>query len=507
MPAGPGAGLVPAGSAVPLLALPGRGLEGFAEVRAGVLVSVVTPELVAEVVAAAGCREKRRRLLPAVTLIYLVLGMCLLSGDQAAGPPGYRAVMRSLSNGLRCLAGAVLPTRQALGQGRARVGDKPLELLFDRVRGPCAEPGTPGAFAFGRRVAAMDACTLAVPLSAANLAAFGAATSGSLPSIRLLALIECGTHALIEAAFDGAARASEQALARRVLHAFGAGLLVLADRNFPGYELWAAAAAGGADLIWRVRRNVVLTPLEVLPDGSYRAVLPTPEQARNGCKNRRLGLVPDGIRVRVIDYTVTVTSQDGTVAAEEFRLITTLPDPAEAPAREIAALYHERWESEDSNGELKTRLKGAGFTLRSRTPALACQEMWAFLTVYHALCSLEARAAVTAGIDPGRISFSITVRAVRDQAKSNDIITRPGVLDRALRHITSDLLGDLLPARRGRCCERKTNPRQRKYATRDPAEPRPPAKVSYTLTISTARTAAGTRTAATPGTRNARPPP
>ena len=118
------------------------------DVRIGVLTSQITPELVDEVIEVTGCREKRRRRLPARAVVYLVLGMCLLSGDDRAGPPGYRPVMRSLTNGLRHLAGASLPTRQALGKARRRVGSKPLELLFDRVRGPRAGPGTPGAFAF-----------------------------------------------------------------------------------------------------------------------------------------------------------------------------------------------------------------------------------------------------------------------------------------------------------------------------------------------------------------------
>lgn len=212
--------------------------DPVADVRIGVLTSEIPPELVDEVIEVTGCREKRRRLLPARAVVYLVLGMCLLSGSDSAGPPGYRAVMRSLTSGLRHLAGASLPVRQAFGKARARLGSKPLELLFDRIRGTRAGPGTPGASAFGRRVVSMDGTTIDVPRTAANLAAFGAQGGGqATPAIRLLALIECGTHAVIDAAFDGAARASEIDLARRVLHALGPGMLLLADRNFKGYQL------------------------------------------------------------------------------------------------------------------------------------------------------------------------------------------------------------------------------------------------------------------------------
>jgi hypothetical protein len=152
--------------------------DPVADVRIGVLTSEITAELVDEVIEVTGCREKRRRLLPARAVVYLVLGMCLLSGDDSGGPPGYRAVMRSLTAGLRYLAGAALPTRQALGKARARLGSKPLELLFDRVRGTRAAAGTPGAFAFGRRVVSWDATTLDAPRTPANLAAFGAQAAG-----------------------------------------------------------------------------------------------------------------------------------------------------------------------------------------------------------------------------------------------------------------------------------------------------------------------------------------
>jgi len=497
--------------AAPSLAWPAGAPDPFTDVRIGVLTSVITPELVAEVIEATGCREQRRRLLPSDVVIYLVLGMCLLSGADAAGPPGCRQGMRKLSRGLRQLAGAALPTRQAFGRRRQKLGAKPLELLFDRSRGPRAPAGMAGAFAFGRRLLAWDATTLGAPLTDLNLAGFGVLPGGSRPALRLLAVIECGTHALIEAAFDGVSggsgRSSEYALARRVLHALREGMLLLADQNFRGYELWADARSGGADLIWRITDNRVLPPVEVLADGSYLAVLPTPQAARQGCKNRAAGTPPEGCLVRVIDYTVTVTAAGGQTSTESFRLATSLLDPDEAPAPEIAALYHERWECEGTYQELKTRLKGAGFTLRSRSPELVCQELWAMLTVYHALCALEAGAAAIAGLDPGRISFAITVHAVRDQVCGRDVITVPGVLDRVLGWVAADILGEFTEPRRDRRNERKTNPEQRKYGTRHPAEPRPPSNVTFTVTIDTRRTTSTGTSAGTRPSPDARPPP
>jgi hypothetical protein len=464
--------------------VPARVPDPVADVRIGVLTSEITPELVDEVIEVTGCREKRRRLLPARAVVYLVLGMCLLAGSDSARRPGYRSAMQSLTNGLRHLAGGSLPCRQALGKARARLGAKPLELLFDRVRGTRAGPGTPGAFAFGRRVVSMDAAVIDVPATGANLAAFGTSGGGGTPAVRVLALIECGTHAVIDAAFDGAARASEIVLARRVLHALGDGMLLLADRNFKGYELWAAASSGGADLVWRIPGNWVLPPAAVLSDGSWLAVLRTPDQARQGWKDRQRGKpAAPGRLVRVISYTVTTRTKAGT-STQDVRLITTLLDPARAPAAQVAALYHERWESEGSYLELKTRLKGAKFALRSQSPELISQEMYALLTVYQALCSLETTAAATTGTDPGTLSFTVTLRTVREQAVSNDIITQPGFLDRALAWAITDLLTSPLEKHRDRHNERATRPPARKYETRNPAQPRPPSKATYTITIS-----------------------
>jgi hypothetical protein len=486
-----------------VMPVPGGVPDPVGDVRIGVLTAQITPELVDEVIEVTGCREKRRRLLPARAVVYLVLGMCLLAGSDSARPPGYRPVMRSLTTGLRHLAGASLPCRQAFGKARVRLGSKPLELLFDRVRGPRAGAGMPGAFAFGRRVVSLDAAVIDVPRAEANLAAFGTQGRGEMPAVRVLALIECATHAVIDAAWDGVARASEIALARRVLHALSRDMLLLADRNFPGYELWAAASSGGADLVWRVPGNWILPPVRELPDGSYLSVLPTPGQARQGYHDRQRGKPPAAGRiVRVISYTVTTLTSDGVTATEDIRLITTLLDPQEAPAAGIAALYHERWQSEGSYLELKVRVKGAGFALRSQSPELISQEIHALLIVYHALCTLETAAAATAGTGPGTLSFSVTIRAVREQATSNDIITRPGVLDRALTWVMTDILTSPLDKHRDRHNERATRPARRKYKTRSPAQPRPPSKATYTITINPPRT-----TIATPATASTHPPP
>jgi Insertion element 4 transposase N-terminal/Transposase DDE domain len=453
----------------------------------GVLTGEISPELVDEVVDRAGCREKRVRLLPARAVVYFVLGLCLLSSEDSMGPPGYRSVMRSLTHGVRHLAGLAVPSRSALCRARQRLGSKPFELLFDLLRGPLAQAGAAGAFAFGLRVVAWDGTGIEVPGTPGNAAASGGGGGhGSGPRLRLLALVECGTHALIDAALDGFARASEQVLARRLLHALRPGMLLLADRNFPGYDLWGLAAATGADLLWRVKGNRVFVPLEVLPDGSFISVVATPaENLRHGqarARGRVLPVPPRGHRVRIIEYTVTIRA-GGTARTELFRLATTLLDSGQAPAADLAALYHQRWEAENGYAELKTRLRGAGFILRSRIPDLACQEMWAFLALCQAICQMEYQAAGQAGIDPGQLSFTVTIRIARDHARTQLAVTTPQGLARARQHAIADMLADLLPPRRDRQCQRVKKRPGNTYPPKKNDQPRPPGNITYRIQV------------------------
>jgi hypothetical protein len=463
-------------------------------IRLGVLTRWITSEIVDEVLEQTGRVELRRRLLPARAVMYFVLGLCLFSSAESTGQPGYRAVLRGLTNKLRHLPDFTfqqLPTSSALTRARQRLGDKPLHALFERLSGPLASSSTVSAFAFGLRLVAWDGTVLDVPDTPANAAEFGFTGKNGVnlsgnPQVRLMALVECGTHALIDAAFDAVARFSEHALARRLLASLDASMLLLADRNFAGYELWAAARATGAHLVWRLKQNTVFDPLEVLPDGSFLAIMRTPaDNIRYGqarAAGRTLKATPQGHLVRIINYTVTVRATDGPAQTETFRLVTSLLNHNQAPARQLAMIYHRRWEIENSYAEMKNRLRGAGFILRSKLPELVCQEVYALLTVYQALCSLEVQAAEQAGIDPERVSFTVTVQLVRlsttDQAAADT-----ATLSTASRQVTEDLLDALLPPRRDRRCERVKKPSKNTFETKKRDRPRTDSNVSYRLAV------------------------
>jgi hypothetical protein len=475
----------------------------------GVLTAAIPAELVDEVIDRAGCREQRHRRLPARVVVYFVLALCLFSAADRFCPPGYRAVIRMLAGRWRgVLSGAGHVSSSALTQARQRLGAKPLQMLFERLRGPATGPARAWSHAFGRRVVAWDATTIAVPDSPDNAAAFGyhgrsandsagtntEATSpselrrggsavGANPLVRLMTLIECGSHAVIDAVFDGIARASEQALARQLLASLTPGMLLLADRNFLSYPLWTAAVGTGADLLWRVKSSSYLVATKHLPDGSYLAVLPTPaETKRLGYIRNKYGRdeVPlDGHQVRVIAFTITIHTSTGVSRTEHYRLVTTLRDHTEAPAEHLATLYHQRWEAENSNGEFKPRLIGADVTLRSRTAGGVEQEIYAFLTVYQALTALRVEAAAAARLDPDRISFLITIRAVRDDITAgstrNPAKRRPALI----RHMIDNPLGPRRP---------RTSPRQRiphagKYPAKRRDHPKPSAKIRTEIAI------------------------
>ena len=178
------------------------------------------------------------------------------------------------------------------------------------------------------------------------------------------------------------------------------GMLCLADRGFYNFKTWQTAAATGADLLWRVKDNLKLEPVEELPDGSFLA-----EVFDSAADRRR----EHPLRVRVVEYSV----EDGRDPSGPYRLLTTILDPQEAPAAELAAAYAQRWEIESAFDELKTHQRGPRSVLRSKSPELVTQEIWGHLCCHYAIRTLMYEAAEHAGHDPDRVSFVAALRISR----------------------------------------------------------------------------------------------
>jgi hypothetical protein len=372
-------------------------------VAVGVLTRAFPPSLVDDVLARTGRVEQRSRLLPARVVVYFVLAMCLFSGQ------GYEEVARLLTEGLRerrrWRTRWTVPSTAAIWKARSRLGVEPVRELFAAVCRPVATRDTRGAFYRGWRLAAIDGTTVDLPDTKANVDAFGRPPRSGrgeqnvgYPQIRMVGLVECGTHVVFDAAI-GPLRIGEHTLAREVFGSLGPGTLLLADRGFFGVDLWRTAAATGADLLWRVRKDIVLAVVEQLPDGSYLSEI---------FDQRDLHHTRAGVRVRVVEYAVA--GHEGV-----YRLITTILDPARAPAGDLAALYAQRWEFESTLDEIKTHLGGPHLVLRSQHPDGAEQELYGFLLVHHAIRNLMHQAAREGDHDPDRISFTRSLRVVRRQ--------------------------------------------------------------------------------------------
>src|SRR3712207_2507055 len=366
-------------------------------ISVGVIARAVLPERVRQVLAETGRASERD--LPAPVMVYYAIALALYMGSST------REVLRCLLEGLRWLWGAEavkVAGKSGISQARSRLGEAPLRRLYEAVVQPIATRATRGAWYRAWRLVSLDGSCLDVADTAANRAAFGGpgASRGAsaFPQLRFVALVENGTHVLFGARLGGYAE-GETTLAHAALAALRPGMLCLADRQFFGHALWQAAAAMGADLLWRVKRNLRLPREAVLADGSYRTTIYPSDKDRR----HRAG----GVRVRVVEYRL-----QGIAEAEPlYRLVTTLLEPAQAPAAELAAFYHERWEIEGALAELKTRLRGARVVPRGKTPELVRQEFWGLLLAHFAVRGLMHEAALNADEDPDRLSFPHAGRA------------------------------------------------------------------------------------------------
>jgi hypothetical protein len=320
--------------------------------------------------------------------------------------------------------------------------------------------------------------------------------------VRLVSLIACGTRALLGAAMGPVTGegTGERALAAGLLGRLGPGMLLIADRNFYSWGLWHAAAATGADLLWRVKSSTLLPPARVLPDGSYLAVIPDPAAnvrriRRNGARRRRGSRLPPdtaavpGVTVRVIEFWVRVAAETGRTRPEPYRVITTLLDWRRYPAAQLAAGYGWRWAIETGYREFKTYLRGPGRILRSQTPDLARQEIWAYLAIYQAIRAIITRAAARGRLDPDRISFTAALHAVRRTLPA----ARDG-MDDALAATEASILAQLVPPRPGRVWVRAVTAPRGPYPSRGTTKGPISQHATYTITITAPGTATRTTT-------------
>jgi hypothetical protein len=393
----------------------------FAPGHLGELTQLIPFEMVDEVLAATGRVQQRVRLLPARVVVYLLLAGCLFAGL------GYRQVWQQLTAGLTGLALSE-PTSSALRQARQRLGPAPLRGLFDLLRGPAATTATRAVCWRGLLLTVIDGTQLTVADAAKVRARYpklrGNHGGAGYPSLRLSALLTCGTRSVIDAVFDPIST-GELDQARVLARSLRAGMLLLADRNYAAAKLVEQLAATGADLLIRCKNGRRLPVIERYRDGSWLSTIGT-------------------LRVRVIDAQITVKTSDG-IRTSGYRLITTLLDPRRYPAGELITLYHQRWEIETAYLELKSSIL-SGRVLRARTPDGIDQEIHALLIVYQVLRTAMTDATDSQpGTDPDRASFTTALNTARNQiiqaagVIADTTIDLVGAIGRAvLAHLLSD---------------------------------------------------------------------
>ena len=412
----------------------------FAPGHLGELTRIIPFEMVDAVLADCGAVQRRVRKLPARVVVYLLLAAALFE------PAGYLAVWRKLTGALEA-ADAVKVTAAALWQARTRLGPAPLRALFDLLRGPATAPRTSGSWWQGLLVCAIDGTTLDVPDTPSHRARLGkgsnqyTAASG-YPQIRLVALVACGTRAIIDAVF-GPTADGEGAYLPRLLCSLHAGMIVLLDRGLSSNALLAAVAGIRADFLARLSASRKPPVLRRLPDGSFLSII-------------------SGVKVRIIECQITIATTAGSQTGA-YRLATTLLNHHRYPAFDLVKLYHQRWEIESAYFEIKKTMLGRR-VLRAHTLPGITQEIYALLTVYQAIRIAIADTTITApGTDPDRASFTIALHAAREQVIQAAGVIADETIDLA-GTIGRHILGNLLPARRLRVSPRAVKRPLSRYA-------------------------------------------
>jgi hypothetical protein len=385
----------------------------------------------------------RRLTLPAT--VWLVIAMHLFASASLAH------VFQHLARGLRFIwpeSDYALPTAGALSYRRYQLGPKPLVALFHTVCRPMATPQTKGAWLFGRRLMAIDGTTEDLADTQANVRAFGrhdcARGQSAFPQLKGVYLVECGTHAIVEAGF-WPCHTSERLGGLRLLRSVSQGMLVMWDRGFHSFEMIKACLARQADFLGRLPAHVSTRPWRYLPDGSYLTYLTPPDY-----KQRQQG---ERVLVRVIEYTITDPKVAG--YGERHRVVTSLLDSGSASAKEVAVAYHERWEIESVIDEVDTHQRLVGRPLRSLLPAGVIQELYGLLIAHYAIRFVMHEAALEANLDADRLSFVHALEVVRGAVSEFQMVApeQSGQLyARMLRDIGTG--AGLLPERRLR-----SNPR------------------------------------------------
>ena len=365
----------------------------------------IPTEAIEQAIAQTHSHEERKRALPSHLVICLVIAMSLWSKASM------RTVLKNLVDGLSTQWVRVgqywrVPCKSSITEARQRIGCDVMSCLFHLVVRPCATVETPGAFLAGLRLMAVDGTVFDVPDTVANARVFGypatrGGTVAAFPKVRLVLLVEAGTHLIVDALMCPY-RIGEPVRVKKLLRACTQGMLLMWDRGLHSYAMVQATLAQKCDYLGRVPKKVKFLEEEVLEDGSYLSwIAPDGKSKKKGGRK---------IRVRVIEYTIDTDTDS---EPQIYRLITSLTDTALFPALLLATEYHRRWEVENTIDELKVHLLGRKTLIRSLNPREVVQEVYGWLLGHWAVRYLMFQVAESAHISPIRLSNTWTLNVVR----------------------------------------------------------------------------------------------
>jgi hypothetical protein len=412
-----------------------------------------------------------------MTLVCVLVG-CLFPGE------GYDRVLARAFGlpGLRFRPGKV-PTASALSQARERLGEHAVRRLFEIDAGTGdAELGLTALW-HGLEVTAIDGTTMELDRNDVLASEFGSSSEAGRPLLRIVGHVRVATRRWI-AAEPGSYHQGENELAGRLLGSFRGGMVNLADRGFPSMERYLAAAGTGADLVWRWKNGKSSLPartLEVLPDGSELVVMRESDgmlaRRRQASRNHAAPRLPDTI-ARLVTFTILTQTPGGRRKATRVRVLTTLLDHEEFPAREIAELYAQRWQIEIAFLHLNATVRGSRRELRGQSPALARQEAWGLLLIHNITATAVARAAVQAGTDPKLIPFAPALAIIRDRVTADACCPHCGLRPVPAKAQASALIDDIARLPRHRPGRQRTSGRTAAERRNGRTE-----NVTYTITI------------------------
>lgn len=435
------------------------------------LSKVIPPRIMEQALLETGRDKQRACLLSHRVMLWVVLAMGVLT---------HLPIRQVFKQARRMRPGDKTPSRSNLCEGRQRLGVEPVRRVFDLVVRPLATPQTPGAFYKGLRPMGIDGTVQDVPDTPANAARFGRSSGGrgdgAFPQVRKVSLVELGTHVEVAMAIGGW-HDSEQKLVGQLWHKIPADALLIEDRGFFSYEHWKNLDSQGKKLLIRVKGNMVLRPIQRLPDGSYLAKIYPSSYARD--KDR------DGIVVRVIEYTLDDAQRTG--HGQKHLLLTNLFDHEVYPALELACQYHERWEEELVFDEQKThqdpRRPGKPAQLRSQTPEGVEQELSALSLAYFVVRALMLEAAKEDHLDVDRLSFTGCLRILQARLPECASAT-PLHLQQWYRLLLEEMAQERIDPRRNRVNPRVVKRKMSKFAKKRPEHRhRPPLKKTFAETV------------------------